>query len=524
MDRDHAIGQIENTVLWDVLVIGGGASGLGAALDASSRGYRTLVVEIGDFAQGTSSRSTKLIHGGIRYLPQGRLLFIRQALQERANLIRNAPHLVHALSMILPSSNWFDFFSYSMGIKLYDLLAGTKNFPGSKLLSKSSIQQLVPTLDSLANSGGLCFFDGQFDDARLAISLAQTIVDRGGCVVNYMKVHELIKAGEKVHGVIAQDLETGHQHELFAKVVINATGGYVDAVRRMDDSGVEPSLILSQGTHIVLSKEFFPFDHAVIIPKSIDGRILFVIPWYGKVLIGTTDNEIDAMTSEPKAKEGEIEFLLKQTANVLTRKPSISDILSVFTGVRSIIKPQIKEIASSKLSREHTIVVSDSQLVSLLGGKWTTYRQIGEEAINTAAEIAKLPYVPSCTKALRIHGWTSQVSSPDNGTYYGSDLPYVNDLGSDNLDLLKKMHPDLPCRGVDVIWAVRHEMARTLEDVLSRRSRSLLLGARESMEIAAKAASLMAAEMKKNKDWEEREVSIFKSLAAGYLPIHQHFD
>lgn len=520
MDRKTNLERIESTVQWDMLIIGGGACGLGAALDAASRGYKTLLLEQGDFAQGTSSRSTKLIHGGIRYLPRGRFLFVLNALKERATLMHNAPHLVHPLPFILPSANWFEYCYYGLGIKLYDILAGRQKIQSSSQLSRGKVLELIPTLDPAAIKGGTCYFDGQFDDARLAICLAQTIVEQGGTLVNYVKVQELIKSEGRVIGVVAKDLESNIEHEIFAKVVVNATGGFVDALRQMDDKDVNPSLVLSQGTHIVLNRSFFPSDHALIIPKSDDGRILFVIPWYHRVLVGTTDIEIEAMTSDPRPKAEEVEYLLEHTKNIFSRIPVVSDILSVFSGVRALLKPKGWRNGSSQLAREHSIEISESKMVSLQGGKWTTYRHMGEETVNIAAKIANLPTQPSKTKQLHLHGWSNQLPSTNNWQYYGSDLPLVDSLGIDNPSLMEKLHPDLPTRGVDVLWAVRHEMARCLEDVLSRRSRSLMLGAKESMEIAPQVAVLMAKELGKDQLWESEQVEAYCRLAKGYLPIN----
>ncbi len=516
MDRNSNLELIKSNAKWDLIVIGGGANGLGTALEAVSRGYKTLLLEQGDFAQGTSSRSTKLIHGGIRYLPQGRFLFVRSALRERATLMQNAPHLVHALPLILPSHNWFEYCYYGIGLKLYDILAGQKNIHASSLLSKDQVLKHIPTLNPEFIKGGICYFDGQFDDARLAICLAQTVEDQGGTVLNYMKVQELIKSDDRVIGVAAKDLEGNHDYNLFANIVINATGGYADALRKMDDEDIEPSLVLSQGTHIVLNRSFYPSDHSLIIPKSSDGRILFVIPWYNRVLVGTTDVEIGAMTSDPRPKVGEIEYLLQHTKDIFSNNPAPSDILSVFSGIRALLKPKRRN-GTSQITREHSIEISQSNLVSILGGKWTTFRLTGEETVNIAAQKADLPIQPSKTQKLRLHGWTKHLQ-PSEWQYYGSDLPLVEKLGVDNPSLLEKFNPELPCRGVDVIWSVRHEMARCLEDVLSRRNRSLLLGAIESMEIAPQVAELMAKELGKDKIWESEQVDAYRQLAIGYLP------
>jgi glycerol-3-phosphate dehydrogenase len=484
MNRDNMLAQLKETKEWDILIIGGGASGLGAAVESASRGYKTLLLEQSDFAQGTSSRSTKLIHGGIRYLRQGHISFVREALHERALLLQNAPHLVHAQHFIIPASSTFNLYYSALGIKLYDLLAGSLGIKTSQKLTNDEIRASIPSLDTANIRGGIGFFDGQFDDARLAINLAQTAAEQGGCILNYMQVQNLLKEDGKIIGVQARDLEDNIEYEIRAKAVINATGSFVDSIRKMDDHDVAACITPSQGAHIVLDQSFFPSNSALVIPKTSDGRLIFIIPWHQRVLIGTTETAIDSIPLEPRAREDEIEYLLAHARPYLVKTPSRSDICSTFAGIRALLRQQRSWKSSSWLKREHNILVSPSQMITLAGGKWTTYRKMGEDTINKAAEIANLSSKPSVTSQLRIHGYVNKPENETEWSYYGSDNAQIESLISDAPHLNEKLHPELPCRAIDVQWAVRYEMARKIEDVLSRRTRCLLLAAKQSLSIA----------------------------------------
>jgi len=517
MDRNHLLKELHNQQpSWDLIVIGGGASGLGTALDAASRGYRTLLLEQGDFAQATSSRSTKLVHGGVRYLRQLAISLVRRSLKERFILLQNAPHLVHALPFIIPTSNWLSRCYYLAGIKFYDLLARRLGFKPSHLISKKELLQCLPTIKVDQFSGGICYFDGQFDDARMAINLAQTIVEQGGVPINYMQVQGLLKTKDKVIGVIAIDLEKGITHEIQGKVVINASGVFIDSIRCMDKSNAETSIVVSQGSHIVLERTFFPGNSAMIIPETVDGRVIFAIPWYNRVLVGTTETTTETISLTPKPKEAEITYLLEYIGKYLTKQPKKSDILSQFSGLRALMKPKEGGVNTALLSRDYVISVSPSQLISVIGGKWTVYRKMGEETVDVALKVAQLPFCASQTSHLKIHGWSQTHSKDSEWHYYGSDLALVEQQATSQ-EQLQKLHPDLPCREVDVLWAIRHEMARTVEDVLSRRTRCLPLGARASIEVAPKVAAIMAKDLCFSKEWECQQVKAFERLAKDYL-------
>jgi glycerol-3-phosphate dehydrogenase len=498
---------------WDVLVIGGGASGLATAVESVARGYRTALVEQADFAQATSSRSTKLIHGGIRYLQQGRLSLVRESLRERGYLLRNAPHLVHRLPFLLPVYAWWERPFYGAGLKLYDQIAGELGIGCSKHLSRLETLARMPALARDGLRGGILYHDGQFDDARLAITLAQTVADLNGVAVNYVKVVSLLKQNDRVCGVTVRDLESGEEFEVRARVVVNATGVFSDGVRRLDDRTTPELLTLSQGAHIVLDKSFLPGGCALIIPRTSDGRVFFAIPWHDRVLLGTTDTLVSEALLEPRPLPMEIEFLLAHAARYLAHAPTTSDILSAFAGLRPLVKSGTGK--TSKLSRSHLVVVAPSGLVSLIGGKWTTSRLMAEDTVNHAAAVGGLVARLSPTKTLRLHGWREA----------GNDRPELAEYGSDAGELLvtcgsvgdKPLHPHLPYCAGQVVWAVRREMARTIEDVLSRRLRALPLDARAAVGMAAQVAHIIASELGRDENWERQQISNFQELALRHL-------
>jgi len=517
MDRDHMLARIkDSSQIWDCIIIGGGATGVGCAIDAASRGYRTLLLEQRDFAQGTSSRSTKLIHGGVRYLQQGNFSLVLEALKERGLLLRNAPHLVSNLSFIVPLYKWWEGPFYGIGLKLYDVLAGKHGFGASRLLSKANTLKHLPTVETKGLRGGVIYHDGQFDDARLTINMAQTAAEQGATTLNYMQVNSLIKDGDHIRGVVAQDLETTSDYELRARVVINATGVFADAIRMMDDPQSPPIIKPSQGSHIVLDKSFLPGDSAIMVPRTADGRVLFAIPWYDRVVVGTTDTPIDDTVLEPRPLPEEIEFLLDHAARYLTKDPTPGDVLSTFAGLRPLVSFGAAENTAA-ISREHTVQVSHNGLVTITGGKWTTYRKMAEDTLKRAIAVAKLEERPSITKELHIHGFHENPEEFGVFAVYGADAPALQDLIQEDKAYVKPLHPRMPTLAGEVVWAVRHEMARTVEDFLSRRTRALILDARASMEMAPKVAELMGRELKKDKTWRDNQVSSYRKLAQGYL-------
>lgn len=517
MNRHDLLGQLDVPgPPWDCIVIGGGATGLGTAVEAASRGYRTLLLEQGDFSAATSSRSTKLIHGGLRYLRQGRVGLVRQALHERGLLFRNAPHLVRRIACVLPIYAWWEEPLYALGVKCYDLLAGRLGLGPSRRLSRQATLERLPTLAPDGLRGGIVYQDGQFDDARLAVSLARTLLDLGGLPLNHVAVTGFLKAGGRIVGVSARDAETGQEFELHSRVVINATGVFADALRRLDDPEAAPIIAPSQGIHLVLERSFLPGDSALVIPRTDDGRVLFAIPWQDRVLIGTTDTPVTAVSREPRPLPAEIDYLLAHAARYLNPAPVRRDVRSVYAGLRPLVRSG-HGANTAALSRDHTLLVSASGLVSVTGGKWTTYRGMAEDTVDRAAAVAGLVATPSVTAGLRLHGWRE---SPAAGPWesYGGDAEALAALAAIVPDGHARLHPRLPYRTSEVVWAVRHELARTVEDVLARRTRALFLDAAASMAMAPRVARLMAAELGRDERWQRRQVADFQALARGYLP------
>ena len=516
LKRETFVEQIRKEKKWDLILIGGGATGLGCAVDAASRGFKTLLLEQADFAKGTSSRSTKLIHGGLRYLKQGNLSLVIEALHERGLLCQNAPHLVSHLGFLIPSYHWWEGPFYGAGVKIYDLLAGKLGLEKSIHLSKEETLAHFPTLEPSELRGGSIYYDGQFDDARLACCLAQTAVDCGAACLNYFPVVNLIKENGRVAGVIARDLETEEEFTLHAKVVINATGVFSDAVRRFDDPKSTTLVAPSQGVHLVVDRSYLPSEHAIIIPHTDDNRVLFFVPWHKHILIGTTDTPVPDVKMEPKPLEEEISFLLNTTARYLTKPLKRENVLSAFAGLRPLVKAQEGKNTAS-LSRDHVIVVSPSGLITIAGGKWTTYRKMAQDAIDKAIESGGLLNAPCRTHDLRLHGYEEGKHPVDSLLSYGSDRHLLNELSSIHPDMNQPLHPRLPYTPAEVIWAVQHEMARTLEDTLARRTRSLFLDARAAIEIAPAVARLMAQELGRPTSWETSQVEQFKILASNYI-------
>lgn len=519
MNRDAMLAALDGTdEPWDLLIIGGGATGLGCAIDAASRGYRTVLLEQHDFAKGTSSRSTKLVHGGVRYLQQGNVALVLDALKERGRLLANAPHLVRDLPFVVPNYAWWEGPFYGIGLKMYDLLAGRSGFGRSKRLSRDETLERIPTLEPEGLDGGVLYFDGQFDDARLAINMAQTAAEQGAILLNYVRVTGLLAEHGEVTGVQAQDGETGEERTIRARVVINATGVFTDSIRRMDDPEAAPMVTPSQGVHIVLDRDFLPGETAIMVPKTDDGRVLFAIPWHDRVVIGTTDSPVDEAVLEPRALDEEVEFLLRHAARYLTRDPKPEDVQSVFAGLRPLVgNPDADSTAD--LSRDHTLHISPSGLVTITGGKWTTYRHMAEDTIDRAALLAGLPERPCATVSLQLHGAHPNAEAFGDLANYGSDAPALQALFREDERYAVVLHPGRPTRAGHVVWAVRHEMARTVEDVLARRTRTLLLDARASLAMAPQVAALMAEELGWDDAEAARQVATYQALAEEYLLV-----
>jgi len=502
---------------WDILVIGGGATGVGVAVDAASRGYRVLLLEQSDFGKGTSSRSTKLVHGGVRYLQQGNIPLVLEALRERGRLRRNAPHLVRDLAFVVPNYVWWEAPFYGIGMRVYDALAGKYGFGHSRNLSREETVERLPTIETEGLRGGVVYHDGQFDDARLLIDLVQTAAEQGGVLLNYVRVLGLEKDGEGfVTGVVARDEETGEEIPARARVVVNATGVFTDEIRRMDDPTARAMIRPSQGVHLVLPRRFLGGDSAIMVPHTDDGRVLFAIPWHDVVVVGTTDTPVHEISLEPLPMREEVEFLLGHAARYLTEDPTPSDVLSCFAGLRPLVAAGEGEDTAS-LSRDHTLHVSSSGLLTITGGKWTTYRKMAEDTVDHAIVLGGLEPRDCVTRELNLHGFHTHPERFGELAAYGSDAPAVETTLRSHPALGERIHPRLPARAGEVVWAVREEMARTVDDVLARRTRSLIRDARAAAEAAPRVADLMGDELGRDQGWAEGQAQAFQELAAKYV-------
>lgn len=501
--------------VWDLVVIGGGATGVGIAVDAATRNYRVALVEQHDFGKGTSSRSTKLAHGGVRYLEQGNVSLVREALHERGRMIRNAPHLVHPLPTIVPLHSHWERFYYGVGLKVYDLLSGRLRLGPSRHLSLRETVAEIPTLATEGIVGGIRYFDGAFDDARLLVNLAQTAIESGATCANYVRVRDLVKEAGRVTGVVAEDVEGGSEIRLRAKAVINATGPFSDHVRRMDEPQATAAIVPSQGIHLVFDRSFMPGDSALIVPKTRDGRVIFAIPWHEHTMVGTTDTALEEAPLDPRPLPEEIEFLLETISPYWTRKPQTSDIRAIFAGVRPLARAGDDAKRTSKLARDHVIRVSKSGLVSIMGGKWTTYRRMAEDSVDRAAEVGGLLPTPCRTKTLPIHG---SAGKPLTGTlaYYGSDGAAIDELAKSRPELARPIAERLPHAAAQVVWAARNEMARSVEDVLARRVRALFYDAEAAIAAAPAVARLMAEELGRDEAWQREQLAAFGVIAKLY--------
>jgi glycerol-3-phosphate dehydrogenase len=519
MNREQMIAQIaQRKTPWDMVVVGGGATGMGVAVDAATRGFDVLLLEAKDFGKGTSSRSTKLVHGGVRYLEQGNVSLVMEALKERGLLRQNAPHLVSDLAFIVPNYSWWEAPFYGIGLKLYDMLAGKYGFGKSRLLSSEETLERIPTLQTEGLRGGVMYYDGQFDDSRLLIHLAATAVDHGAALVNYMPVIGLLKDEDGyLNGVTARDEESGIEHRIQAQVVINATGMFTDSIRHMADPDVSAMIEPSQGIHLVFERSFLEGETAIMVPHTSDGRVMFAIPWHNHTLVGTTDTPIEESSYEPKPFEQEIEFILETAALYLSRPPKRSDVLSVYVGIRPLVKAGGPSSKTSTLSRDHTIHVDNSGLLTITGGKWTTYRHMAEDCVDHAITLGRLREEQCVTKTLKIHGYRKHIDDLGSLWVYGSDADAIRDIAARDPMLNTPLHPSLPYIGAEVVWATRQEMARTVEDVLSRRTRSLFLDAQAAHEMALPVARIMAQELHYGEDWIKQQVAEFQTLASQYI-------
>ena len=514
MNRQESLEELQDSN-FDILVVGGGATGLGAAVDAAARGYKVALLEAGDFAKGTSSKSTKLAHGGVRYLQNGDISLVIEALRERGLLCQNAPHLVKNLGFVIPSYDWWNSPFYGVGLKIYDLMAGKLGLGPSVMISKEETLEKIPNVNTEGLRGGVLYFDGQFDDARLSISLARTAAKEGATLANYVKVTGLLKENDTVCGIQAIDQKTGKSFEVKASAVLNCTGVFADDLLQMDNPEAKPTIRPSQGVHIVLDKSFLPGDEAIMVPQTSDGRVLFAVPWHDVVVVGTTDTPIDERTNDLVATDEEINFILENAGLYMTKKPTRKDILSTFAGLRPLAATQDDKQSTKEVSRHHKVLVSPSGLISVLGGKWTTYRKMGEDAIDNAIIVGALPPRKCQTENMPIHGYETHPDWSDPLHVYGKEREKLNKrIAKKGEQSLSAKFPIYPAM---IRLAVKKEMAITLEDMLARRTRAILFDAQEALRIAPEAAAIMAHYLGEDQGWIKKELAQFEKFASTYL-------
>ncbi len=515
--REALLREAAGPAVWDVVVIGGGATGLGIAVEAASRGYKTLLFEREDFAKGTSSRSTKLVHGGVRYLEQMNVTLVMDALRERGYMLRNAPHLVRRQPFIVPIYRAIDTPYYGLGLKVYEWMSGKLSFGASRMLSRAETMERLPTVERTGLRGGVLYLDGQFDDARYAISLLLTLFDLGGTALNHAGVVKVLEREGRAAGVRVRDAETGNEFEVQAKAVVNAAGVFAEQVLRLDGEPREELLAISQGSHFVLPRRFLPGADALMVPKTADGRVLFAIPWHEHLVVGTTDVGVPRAEVEPRSSTQEQEFLREHIRRYLGRDIAEADVLSLWSGLRPLVKTG--NAATSKISRDHKVLVAANGMVTVVGGKWTTYRRMGQDAMDRVSEVCGWTRVASRTETLALHGATDSKGAAlsEWEGVYGTDAEAVRTLSDDAPELGELLHPRLPYRVRDAAWAIRQEMARTTEDVLARRLRALFLDARAAIEAAPKVAAMLGAELGRDQGAVEQDLAGFLAIADGYI-------
>ncbi|WP_423457674.1 FAD-dependent oxidoreductase [Ottowia sp. VDI28] len=514
--RAELLGRLGKPIEYDIAVVGGGATGLGVALDATARGFKVVLLESRDFAEGTSSRATKLVHGGVRYLAQGNISLVREALHERTTLLNNAPHLARPLAFVMPSYKLWETPFYGVGLKMYDALAGKAGLGATQFLSRKETLRDLPTVQSDGLKGGVKYWDGQFDDARLALALARTAAQRGALVVNYCAVSELRYENDRICGLVCEDAETHRRFEVRAHCVVNATGVWVDTLREQDGTAqgrpVKPMVAPSQGVHLIVDRDFLPTDHALMVPKTADGRVLFAVPWLGKVILGTTDSPKDRIEFEPRAMREEVAFILGESARYLRRAPKVSDVRSIWAGLRPLVKHQDDDAGNTKkISREHTVLVSRTGLVTVTGGKWTTYRSMAEDVLDHCMDHKLLPRRESgvtvqlpmvgATRTPQAHG----LNEPQGLHSYGSEADFVQSLDGSQVRLAPGLTESM------VRFAARYEYARNVEDVLARRVRMLFLDAKQAASVAPCVAEILREELD-----TDPQLDAFLALAQQY--------
>lgn len=513
-NRASLVDKLGKKEFWDIIVIGGGATGLGVALDAALRGLSVALFEQSDFAKGTSSRSTKLIHGGVRYLGQGDIKLVYSALHERDLLVKNAAHVVHPQSFIIPCYSYWEVIKYSAGLRVYDMLAGRFGLGRSRFVGREKISEILPHVNREKLKGGVEYFDGQFDDARLAINIAQTAIEESAVVLNYFKVSGLIKNGDRITGVNVTDVVNGTRYDVRSKVVINATGVFVDDILKMDDRQAANSVRPSQGVHVVVDKKFIGGSSAMLIPKTDDGRVLFAVPWHNHLLIGTTDTLMEEHSLEPVALESEINFILDTINTYLVNGPTKNDVKSVFAGLRPLAASADRSKSTKELSRDHKLFTSASGMITITGGKWTTYRKMAEVTVDLALSISGFKKIKSKTVDKGLHGLRTATGTSQS--VYGTDEDMIMQLIGEEPALSQKLVTGHDYTHAEVVWAIRNEMAVTVEDILARRLRLLFLDAQAAIDAAHVVADIFQREAGWSDKRKQEQLDEFYKIAYHY--------
>ncbi|WP_432773078.1 FAD-dependent oxidoreductase [Francisella salimarina] len=499
---------------YDIIVIGGGATGFGCAVEAVSRGYKTLLLEAYDFGKGTSSKSTKLIHGGLRYLENFDFALVKEGLEERYSFLHNAPHLTHKQSYLIPTRSYFETIKYTIGVKLYEFLSGKYKIGKSYNLNKQQTLAELPNIDDSKLLKSLVYYDGQFDDTRLLISLMKTFEAKGGTALNYHKVEKVFSStNSKLDTVKVIDTLSGEQKEFTAKHIVNATGTFTD--KTIDIANQQDShkyVSVAQGTHIVFDREKFPTEHAILIPETEDGRVLFILPWHNHLIVGTTDIKKDAPSIEPVAEKSEIDFILETFNQYAKTKATVADIKSVYCGQRPLVSPKNAK-NTAKISRKHEVIESKDGLITVVGGKWTIFRRMGQDVIDFI-ETKKIAQKTSKTSnELLVDAIEPKDAYPLK--VYGKNAEDIKAIQTE-LDNFELLHDDLPYYQAEVVYHVRAEKAQTVEDVLARRTRAAFLDIKASIDAASVVAKLMAKELDKDEAWQNQQIDSFMEFSKNF--------
>jgi glycerol-3-phosphate dehydrogenase len=542
MNRTQDLQRLQKET-FDICIIGGGASGAGCALDAALRGFKVALIEKNDFAAETSSKSTKLIHGGVRYLEQAfknldfaQLKQVRHGLEERQIVLQNAPHLARPLPLLTPVFSWWEGLYFSIGLRMYDFFAKGDSLPKSRWLSKKETMLRMPSLDAKKLHSAVLYFDGQLDDARYCLGLAHAAAEAGVAVANHLQLIDFEKdnSGKLEGAVVTSTLDNGVEppFSIKAKLFINCTGAMADHIRLKANPTLSRRIRPSKGVHVVLPYEVLKSDDAMLIPKTSDGRVVFAIPFEGQLLLGTTDTDYTQLENEPLLEEKEVEFLLDTLAPYLAKRPDKSQVKAGFGGLRPLLAASESD-STKKLVRDHEVEYDESSnLLSLLGGKWTTYRYMAKETIDKAGELlgAERPcltadHVLVGGEDFAFEDWkiiqTVYRLAKDIAKHlirkYGSRAHKVARLTQENIVWSQRLVEKFPFIQAEVIYQVREEMACTLRDVLARRMRLEIMDWEATQEAVPVVANLMAQELGWTQAHKQKQIDEYLQLVQSFI-------